>query len=195
MRGSIRQFSMLKVKKTLIEILNGLWNKNKARRIFLEAGLHLPTPASADGRGSWVSTPSISSCHTAPEIYTRLSAAATKKRELWNARDWLKQVAYPDQSIPEKSPLKTPRTLVPLLQTKNLFVLQKCHPGAPGVAWWQYPVVYEKNRGETCPQDFNSSLLCPSLILVKDMSSPTKLPGLDFLLESQMVAAAQRHQH
>lgn len=110
MCGSIRQFSTLKMKKALTEILNGLWNKNKARRIFLEARLHLPTPASADGRGSRVLTPSTSRCHTSLEIYTRfytrLSAAATRKREAWSARAWLEQGENPNKSIAEKSPLK-----------------------------------------------------------------------------------------
>lgn len=105
MRGSIRQFSMLEMKQTLIEMLNGLWNKNKARRIFLEARLHSPTPASADGKGSQVSTPSTSCCHTAPEIYTRLSAAARRKA-------WLKQGACPNWSTSENSSPKEFKDLI-----------------------------------------------------------------------------------
>lgn len=70
MRGSTRQISMLKMKKTLTEILNGLWSKNKACRIFLAARLHLPTPASADGRGSPGSTLSPPRCHSALESET-----------------------------------------------------------------------------------------------------------------------------
>lgn len=176
MRGSTRQISMLKMKKTLIEILNGLWNKNKARRIFLAARLHLPTPASADGRGS----PGSALSH----LSLPLCSGEWYKKIGKHTFGW-KRECTPTQGSLKNHPWNMSRTLVPLLSTENLSVLQKCHPGAPEVAWWEYPI--------GCENDL--SLLRPLLLLIKDTASPTRSSLLDFFLESQMVAVAPRHQH
>lgn len=152
MRGSIRQFSMLKMKKTLIEMLNGLWNKNKARGIFLEARLHLPTPASADGRGSRVSTPSTSCCHILLRRFRQdyLLHPEEKGECEMHVLGWSREPTPTKASLTNHL-RKTSRISVPLLQTENLFVLRRCHSGSPKVASWEYPVVHEKDRGGTRP--------------------------------------------
>lgn len=152
MCGSIRQFSTLKMKKALTEILNGLWNKKKARRIFLEARLHLPTPASADGRDSRVPTPSTSGCHTSLEIYTRflynIICCCHKKKGTLKCTCLAGARREPQLKHPWKvTSEKLPRTLVPVLQTENMFVLRRCHPGSQGVACWWHPAVYKDQDG------------------------------------------------
>lgn len=138
MCGSIRQFSMLKMKKTLIKILNGLWNKNKADRIFLEARLHLPTPASADGRGSWVLTPSTSPCRTTPDLY-KINCCSHKEMGSVKCTCSAEAECTPTKASLKSHCWKTARISIPLLQTQTMFLLWRCCPGAPRVAWWEYP--------------------------------------------------------